>query len=321
MNLIANELFLRNWTVSLAAINEGPKDSVVLNCENVCLKRPWKAGFIDTLRAFKILSRFVKDWAPDLMILNCSLPELFGAFLLGKHRLVVVEHAPIPWGNWKILGLVVRKILKFRKATWVAVSPHLQIWPGRNVPSRVIQNPIANQSSANQKIPDVRRVKRLVYIGRLSEEKQPDVFLNLIENLKMPGLVIGDGYLRSALEEREILQSLDVTFLGHVRDPWEYLREGDLLVVPSAWEGDGIVVLEAVSRFVPILVSDISSFRSFGLNEINYCKQSEDFELAIQENLNHLERFRLSSNCAIEVLESRSIDVVASKWESLFLAF
>ena len=318
MNLIANELFLRNWAVSLAAINEGPEDSVVLNCENVCLKRPWKSGFMDTLRAFKNLHRFVKDWAPDLVILNCSLPELFGAFLPGKHRFVVVEHAPIPWGNWRILGLVVRKILKFRKTTWVAVSPHLRIWPGGDVPSRVIQNPIANQSIIDQKGSNVQRVKRLVYIGRLSEEKQPNVFLNLLENLKMPGMVIGDGYLRSTLEERKILQSLDVTFLGHVRDPWEHLREGDLLVVPSAWEGDGIVVLEAVSRFVPILVSDITSFRSFGLNEINYCKSSGDFELAIQENLNHLERFKLPSDRAIEVLQSRSLEVVASNWENLF---
>jgi glycosyltransferase involved in cell wall biosynthesis len=320
MNLIANELFARGWQISLVAINSGSDDLVAIKCENICLERPWQASFVKTLWALIRLRSFVKLGAPNYMILNCSLPELFGAFLPGKQKIVVVEHAPFPWGNRKVLGLIIRRILILRGAIWVAVSPHLGIWPRKIAPFQVIENPIAVRTNANYEPLHSSRIRRLIYIGRLSDEKQPEVFLNLLKKLGIPGLIIGDGYLRTALESRKKLESIDVIFLGHVSNPWENVFAGDLLVVPSAWEGDGIVILEAVSHNTPILVSDITAFRSFGLNEINYCNGVEDFESRIYANLKNVENFVIPSDISGEILRSRSLDSVTSKWEKLLIS-
>jgi glycosyltransferase involved in cell wall biosynthesis len=318
MNLLANELFTRGWQISLVAINSGPDDLVAIKCEHICLERPWQASFVKTLRAFLKLRSFVKLGAPDYVILNCSLPELYGAFLPGKQKVVVVEHAPFPWGNRKVLGLIIRKILILRGAIWVAVSPHLEIWPRRIAPYQVIENPIAIRTKVNSKALHSSRIRRLIYIGRLSDEKQPEVFLNLLENLGIPGLIMGDGYLRAKLESRKKLDSIDVIFLGHVSNPWENVLPGDLLVVPSAWEGDGIVILEGVSHNMPILVSDITAFRNFGLNEINYCNRVEAFESKICTNLENVENLVIPKDISDRILRSRGLDSVTSKWEKLF---
>ena len=319
MNLLANELFARGWQISLVAINSGPDDLVAIKCKCFCLERPWQSSFVKTLWAFIKLRRYVKLGAPDFIILNCSLPELYGAFLPGKQKVIVVEHAPFPWGNRKILGLIIRKILISRGAIWVAVSSNLKIWPRRIAPIQVIENPIAVRASARNEPFQDSRIRRLIYIGRLSDEKQPEVFLDLLEKLRIPGLIIGDGYLRAKLESHKKLKSIDAIFLGHVSNPWENIHAGDLLVVPSAWEGDGIVILEAVSHNMPILVSDIIAFRSFGLNEINYCNGIEEFESRIYSNLEKVENFVIPSDISEKILRSRSLDSVASKWEKLLM--
>jgi hypothetical protein len=99
MNLMCNELIRRNWTVSLVPINDSPADKVTPTCEIFALKRDWNSGIKNTLLAFLAFSRAVRIWKPDLIILNCDLPELFGAMLVRKQKFVVIEHASNPWGS------------------------------------------------------------------------------------------------------------------------------------------------------------------------------------------------------------------------------
>jgi len=315
MNILSNELLKAGHNITLLAINSGPPDEVRLLCEGICLERGWKSGPFGTLLSLFRFQKVVRKVQPDVVVVNCSLPELFSTFLSTKIRFIVVEHAPLPWGKRKFLGKSVRWVLNKRQITWVKVTNNLNIWSLPQVESYFIPNPILFGETSIQTSQLNVKLKRLIYIGRLSEEKQPAVFLDLVDYFQIESLVIGDGGLRGALEEYALSRQLPVKFLGHQQEPWRKIEDGDLLIVPSAWEGDGVIVLEAVSRDIPMLISDIPSFRNFGLGESNYCKDPLKFRESIAAFQNSLELLIVSPAQSKICLEPRYPSKIAAQWE------
>ncbi len=74
-------------------------------------------------------------------------------------------------------------------------------------------------------------------------------------------VIAGDGPLRNALaaQARTLGVSERVHFLGWREDALTVFAGLDLLLMPSLWEGFGLVMLEAMSQRVPILGSAVSA--------------------------------------------------------------
>lgn len=51
------------------------------------------------------------------------------------------------------------------------------------------------------------------------------------------------------------------TFIGHCNNPWEYVINSDVFIFPSRSEGFGLVLAEAALLEIPILCTDIPTFR------------------------------------------------------------
>lgn len=314
MNLVCNELTRRNWTVSLVPINISPPDKVDPKCEIFQLGRDWQGGIIKTILALVAFNRTVNFWKPDVIILNCDLPELFGSLLIGKHNLVVLEHASNPWSKRMVLGKVVRRILEVRRTKWAAVSSHLTIWPYGKKPAVCLSNPLIFASNRNLQN-RIQALNRITYIGRLSPEKRPIDAIDIAKKSKLKLTIIGEGQLRAELENRVLDEKLNVDFLGRLDEPWTEIKVGDLLIVPSASEGDGLVVIEALQLGLPILVSDISDFRRFGFSESNYCKTVDDFVRKIEIFKSDLSPLVVSREISDPILKPRSIEIVGDTWE------
>jgi glycosyltransferase involved in cell wall biosynthesis len=47
-----------------------------------------------------------------------------------------------------------------------------------------------------------------------------------------------------------------VTFTGHVENPYPFMRQADLFVLSSAWEGFGNVLVEAMATGTPVISTD-----------------------------------------------------------------
>jgi glycosyltransferase involved in cell wall biosynthesis/O-antigen/teichoic acid export membrane protein len=105
----------------------------------------------------------------------------------------------------------------------------------------------------------------LVYLGRLIDEKRVDLLLGAVAILARtdPGvrcLVIGDGPERARLETLSagLAVSENVRFAGRLptKEVHAALRAASILVLPSAREGYGIVVIEAqAAGAVPIVTT------------------------------------------------------------------
>jgi hypothetical protein len=215
------------------------------------------------------------------------------------------------------LGKIVRMILRLRKVIWVAVSSHLHIWPQGTEPYRVLQNPLTPSVELFGDVSTSPSLQRLIFIGRLATtQKRPEWILEIGSLTDLEVLIIGDGDARQVLQNQSESNRQKVEFTGHVRDAWSLVESGDLLIVPSAWEGDGLVVVEGINRGIPMLISDISDFRRFHLPNVNYCKDIGEFVTRINKHRNALHLLAIPIYKKDSILASRSLDVVGDAWES-----
>lgn len=72
-------------------------------------------------------------------------------------------------------------------------------------------------------------------------------------------VVSGSGVLREALEAEAQSLNLRAHFIGWQPDPLQVLAGYDLMLMPSLWEGFGLVLLEAMAQGVPIIASRVSA--------------------------------------------------------------
>lgn len=103
-------------------------------------------------------------------------------------------------------------------------------------------------------------------VARLVPQKNHAIlFYALREILKTNSnfllIVIGDGYLR---EDLKILASKlkiekRIVWIGKVSNPDFFINLMDIFILPSKYEGFGLVLLEAMQRFVPIIAAKNSS--------------------------------------------------------------
>jgi glycosyltransferase involved in cell wall biosynthesis len=318
MNLVSNELFRRGWPIALVPINSSPADQVIPQCEVFPLERKWRGKTLDTFYAVWKFQRLVRKWRPDFIVLNCDLPELFGAIVHGKHRLIVLEHASYPWSQRSRLGRLVRKILECRNVIWIAVSSHLTIWPKGKKPTCVLQNPLVSLVSSNPHTSG-HEIKRLVFIGRLSPEKRPELALEISHLTAIESIFIGDGVMLEGLKWSASKKSISAGFLGHLESPWQEIRTGDLLISSSKSEGDGLVVVEALQRNIPMLLAETPDFRRFGFPDINYCSDAHDFVHRITLHMNKLETLTIPESISHSILSERQLETIGNEWE-IFLS-
>jgi glycosyltransferase involved in cell wall biosynthesis len=315
-NTLVNALSDLAYQVSLVVINDGPRDLIEPCCETFELKRKWQGGLLSVFAAYLKLQRVIWKWKPHYLILNCDIPEFLGSLSLGKHKLIAVEHATYPWINRLRLGRIIRRILSARSTKWVTVSGHLKIWGSDFLPDASISNAIVKPTTKRSR--PYGSIKRLNYVGRLSEEKQPLWALEIAKQTRLPLRIFGEGLLRAQLQNFGIIHEVDVRFEGFVSNPWDYFDENDLLIVPSSFEGDGLVLVEALSHRIPFIANDISDLRRFNLEDKNYALGVEEFSNSIVNNINSIEQFLPGEDAVYNILQDRDPVVVGQKW-NLFL--
>ena len=103
------------------------------------------------------------------------------------------------------------------------------------------------------------------HIGRFETQKNHLFLLEIAaevakQELKMHLLLIGDGSLRSDIEQKVVQMGLSdrVTFAGNRSDvPRLMLKAVDVFLFPSLHEGLGLVLIEAQAAGLPCIFSDV----------------------------------------------------------------
>ena len=135
--------------------------------------------------------------------------------------------------------------------------------------SRVIYNGVVLKETDDQvdEIISYGGIK-LGCIARLSEQKGLTYLIEAMSLLTAKNIrlfIVGDGELRNELENKveELNLQDSVIFLGYRKDIVECINSFDFCVLPSVFEGFGLVAIEAFMNSKTLIATDIP-----GLNEV-----------------------------------------------------
>ncbi len=172
---------------------------------------------------------------------------------------------PTPRWHWWLQSLVhvfAERIVVPSPSTAVAARDWAMI-PAEKIV--VIPNAVEPPGNQTPRIPLLDGIFRVGFIGRLDPIKRvPDLIAAMAllpANYRLD--VYGEGESRRRIE-REIgrLRLQDRVMLhGSVAEPWTALRSMDVLVLPSAAEGFGLVLIEAMAAGVPVIATDVPGIR------------------------------------------------------------
>jgi glycosyltransferase involved in cell wall biosynthesis len=162
-----------------------------------------------------------------------------------------------------------RHVISRRVDGVLAVAPSLSRSAGAGVARHAqvyfAKNPVRDVALTSASAADPRGdgTFRFVTVGRLSRQKGQDILLRALA-IARPDLppvsltLVGDGPEEAALRRLSHELGLDdvVRFAGYSSDPVDHLRAADCFVLPSRWEGFGVVLVEALQFGLPLLAAN-----------------------------------------------------------------
>lgn len=123
---------------------------------------------------------------------------------------------------------------------------------------------ISSDDSSSELIPFDKEAINFINIGRLSQEKDHEKLINAFSHviLKYPNIklyLVGDGdkkkYLVNLVENLNLVNN--VIFTGNMSNPFGLLKYCDCFILSSNYEGQGLVVLEALILNKPVISTNI----------------------------------------------------------------
>lgn len=172
----------------------------------------------------------------------------------------------------------------------------------------------------------------LLFIGRLEKQKSLDTLLKAIYLLrnKEPSIsleldIVGDGSLKDQLIALANTLQLEntVRFIGSKKNVDDYYQIADIFILPSIWEGFGIVILEAFRSKVSVIASNIegpSELIKDGYNGLLF-KPLDEVELSekILELITNIEKRKwIARNGYNTFVENYHIDDYVRKLNKIY---
>lgn len=141
----------------------------------------------------------------------------------------------------------------------------------------------------------------VLFVGRLVPQKNVLFLLDawkivLAQRPDAKLIVVGDGFLMDSMEsginnDEDLADSVSLAGFG---DPKKFYKRASVFVLPSIYEGWGLVVIEAMAAGVPVVMSDVGCAGEVVINGKN----------GIVVPVNELEDF---ADAVVKVLENKRL--------------
>lgn len=235
----------------------------------------------DIIKLYQILNRTIEEKQIDVVVVHHPAPVVWMAvfaYMIKRKRAAVIVYIHNTFEEivkqtfYK--KVIYRSLLKHADAA-VAISDYVKkdILNNVNLNSEKIYvryNAVQLEHAAKCVKKEWSSPVRLIYVGRLIEQKGVQILLNALNLCKCRDDIsldiVGDGPYRAYLEKLccELNLQKQVMFHGIQRDISRRLQEADLFVHPAIWEeGFGITLIEAMQEGLPCL-----AFRKGAIPEI-----------------------------------------------------
>jgi glycosyltransferase involved in cell wall biosynthesis len=255
--------------LTLYGRDQGAARPDMVLCPEVEDRPSWPARLV----ALRRLRALLRQIAPSVVVAHGSEALWHASLVVRRRQLVYHRIGVSSWGSRRGLRSVVSRglhtLLLRRPVHIVAVSHDVaaELVDEFRVPTGRVRV-VANGRDPAVYFPPTERPKGppvVGFVGHLTASKRPDLYLDVMQALPrgvpFRAVIVGDGPLRSQVEERA--RELSVTVFGARDDVPELLRTMDVLVFPSISEGEGLpgVLIEAALSGLAIVTTDVPGAR------------------------------------------------------------
>ena len=340
MSIMANHWAEKGWSITLLTFGDG-REPPFYDLHPAILHRPLgiaahsatsMQAIVNNLKRLRILRRAIRESAPRTVIsflTSANILTILSTLWL-RIPVIVSERNSLTHQRvgkaWKFL----RRWL-YPCATRLVVQTHHALAyfssPVRQK-ARVIPNPVPLPPNGPETRPK-QSPKTVIAMGRLARQKGFEQLLKAFAEMsgKHPewSMVIwGEGSHRSKLEaiRDELGLKGRVSFPGRTREPFGEMRQADLFVLSSHYEGFPNVLCEAMACGLPVVSFDCPSGPGEIIRDgIDGILVPPDDILALASAMDCLmddepERIRLASR-ATEVVERFGMQKVMGMWEAV----
>lgn len=233
------------------------------------------------IRALLRLRRAIRTLKPDLLSTHLGRADIYTPWVKGRVPLITTHHN-VRQNHGRLTNFGYR-VSDQRVAARTGVSQACNdsfVWDGfLKTPHTVIFNPV----DPGRLVPRKTRaellaqcgwsepVRLLAAVARLAPQKGYPDLIEALGRLKAEGwtdvkvVIAGEGPLRAELERLVQAHGLgqQVHFLGLYQGVADLYAAADGFVLPSHWEGLGLVILEAWCLDCPVAASALPAVKEF----------------------------------------------------------
>ncbi len=337
MSIIANYWASHGWDVTLLVlVDETSFYQLDPRIKLKFLQIPRSSGkqsidrvLINTWQRVRVLHQAIRASQPDIVISFMNSINVYTILACWNLTIptIVCEHI---YPGFSDANKIWQQAMKwaYRHADLVTVLTQnaLPFYPAdRGYRAIVMPNPVMAPDSAIA-TERVLPTPSLLAIGRLQPQKGFDLLLRAFDRLqaKHPDwqlTILGEGPMRAELEAlRSKLKLTDrVHLIGAVQNVPDYLRQADLFVLPSRFEGFPMALCEALAYGLPAIAADcLSGPRDIiddGVNGLLVATEDVDALVAGLDELmsDPAKRQQLAHN-APHILDRFGVDRVMDLW-------
>ncbi len=262
------------------------------------INRGFKGKFIKIEKAnLKNIRKVLKDYKPDILHAH-DFKATFLCALLKPNDTKLISHIHIDKPQQKRLTLesFLYLLSSFRVNKIIFVSSKI-------LPNMFFNKAYKKKSMALENVIDTKKIIELsqaytvekkydlIFLGRLTEAKNPLEFINIVKEVSkvrsdIQAIMIGDGYLKQDCMSLISKLNLDdnIQMLNFMDNPYPYLKASKTLIMPSKWEGFGLVAVEANIIGCKVLISDQLCLNSNIMSKIFVCENTNKFVYQILDN-------------------------------------
>lgn len=262
----------------------------------------------------KSIKKFIEEWKPDIIQAHDYTASVICSTVKGKIPLIEHIHNNCLWIKKicpKSLAFLYAG-MKADKILTVSDSIKNEFIFSKIIEKKVIKvsNPVSCSEVLEQagNLENMNKEYDICCTGRITEQKAPERFVEIIQELKkekenIKAVWIGSGELFGKIEnlikEKKLEENIDL--VGYQKNPYKIMKKSKLFMLTSRWEGYGLVAFEALALGLPCVVSNVG-----GLPEIvddtcgKLCTIDEEFISEVLRLLQAKEYYQQKHEFAIK---------------------
>ena len=294
------------------------------------------------IKSMKRIQEVINDFQPDLISCHSTMAGLLGrAVVRNKIPTIFTAHGwaftqGTPLIRARIIALLEKMVSKFCSKIICVSSFDKKIAIKNNIASSnklvVVHNGVKVRENIDLSKKETRYPLKIVFVGRLVTPKNPVLLLKAYKQLKQELkdkseiLIIGEGEKRKNLEVFIRNNNLNekVKLLGAL--PREkvlaILKESNIFVLTSSWEGFPRSILEAMSYGLPVIASNVGGVQESVSEDCGFVVERGNVEavkLSLEKLIQNPELMKvMGQNASNRLKKHFSLEKMLDKTEEIY---